>query len=85
MTEITLKLSDEMLAQLHEEMERLDLPLESVIQKALADYLYVEPTDAEILADLHEAMKNALAGNTRPARELLADLDEELGEDADPS
>lgn len=35
---------------------------------------YREPTEAEILASLEKGLRQALAGEGRPARELLAEL-----------
>ena len=37
-----------------------------------------EPTRAEILADLRQALKEALAGNVRPALEVLDEIDREF-------
>ena len=52
-------------------------------ESALADD--AEPTKAEILADLREALKEALAGKGRPAREALAELRRKIENDADAS
>ena len=50
---------------------------------ALADD--AEPTRAEIMANLREALKEALAGEGRPAREALAELRRKIENDADAS
>ena len=44
-----------------------------------------EPTKAEILADLRQALKEALSGAGRPAREALAELQRKSIDDADAS
>ena len=80
MSEITLQVSDEMLAQLQNEAKRLRVPVESVINTAIAYFLTEdEPTDEEILVGLRQAISDVFAGNTRPADEVLAELKEELG------
>ena len=72
-----------MLAQLENEAMRLKMPVESVINTAIEYFLTDdEPTDEEILVGLRQAMSDVLAGNTRPADEVLAELKEELGYDA---
>ena len=42
-----------------------------------------EPTKAEILADLRQALTEALAGDLRPALEVLDEIDSEIAEHAD--
>ncbi len=44
-----------------------------------------EPTKAEILADLRQALKEALAGKGRPAREALAEIRRNTQNNAHPS
>lgn len=44
-----------------------------------------EPTKAEILADLRQALKEALSGAGRPAREALAELQRKSIDDANAS
>ncbi len=84
MTELTLHLSDEMLERLRGEAERLNLPLDAVINTAIEVYLDDdEPTKEEILNSLRESMRDALAGRVRPAREVLAELRQEIAADGD--
>ena len=42
-----------------------------------------EPTKAEILADLRQALKEALAGDLRPALEVLDEIDREIKDNDD--
>ena len=43
----------------------------------------VEETNAEILADLRKAFQEALAGDLRPALEVLDEIDSEITDQAD--
>ena len=54
---------------------------EDTISESGAD----EPTKAEILEELRLGLKEALAGEGRPAREALAELRRKLAGNADPS
>ena len=86
MTELTLKLPDHVRARWQHEAERLGVPLDTVVNAALERYFDEdEPTKDEILSNLRQAMKDAIAGNVRPAREVLAELREEIASDADGS
>ncbi len=42
-----------------------------------------EPTKAEILADLRQAFQEALAGDLRPALEVLDEIDNEITDHVD--
>ena len=42
-----------------------------------------EPTKSEILADLRQALKEALSGDLRPALEVLDEIDSEISDDSD--
>ena len=42
-----------------------------------------DPTTEEILENIRRSMKQALAGQTRPAREALAEIRREIEADAD--
>ena len=42
------------------------------------------PTTEEILEDIRVSMKQALAGQTRPAREALAEIRRKIAADANP-
>jgi predicted transcriptional regulator len=83
MTEVTLQLPDEVMARLRDEAERLNKPLESVIGTAILYFLDDEPTEEEILAGLRTGMQQALAGDYRPAREVLDEIDREVSDDGD--
>ena len=81
MTEITLQLPDEIVERLRHEALRLNIPLESVINTAIAHYLEDdEPDEAEILTGLRQSMIDV-----RPADEVLAELKQEFDFDADES
>ena len=49
----------------------------------LAPAEVIEPTKAEILADLRQAFKEALAGDLRPALEVLDEIDREIKDNVD--
>ena len=75
---------DETLARLQREAERLNLPLETVIETAIEQYFEEdESTTAEILESLRLGMEDALAGHTSPAADVLAELRQELSDNAD--
>ena len=79
MTTIELKLNipDDLLATLQREAESRDMPLDTIVVDLLRDY-FDEPTDEEILQGIREGMRDALRGNTRPAREFLDELDRDI-------
>lgn len=84
MTEVTVQLSDETLRRLNAEAQRLNRPVDAVINTAIKYFLDDdEPTEDEILSGLRQAMIDVLEGNTRPADAFLAELKEEFGSDAD--
>jgi len=76
-----LQLPHEMADRLHEAAERHHKPVDELIKEAIAVYLddEDEPTNEEILENLREAMRDALAGRTRPAEEVMAEIRAELG------
>lgn len=83
MSEITVQISDDVLARLQDEAKRLNKPLEAVVNTAILYFLDdEEPTEEEILASLRAGMQQALAGNYRPAREVLDEIDREIDDDA---
>lgn len=79
--ELKLKLSDEILEYLQREAQQRQLSLDTVVSAVLEDY-FDEPSDEEILVGLRRSMQQALAGNFRPAREVLDEIDREMGDDA---
>lgn len=75
--DIKLSISDEILNLLKQESEQRNIPLEVVIRESLEAY-FEEPTDAEILDGIKIGMKQALAGDYRSAREVLAEIEQEF-------
>lgn len=82
MAEITLQVSDEIWKRLHDEAQRRQMPLESVILAMIHQYL--DDQQETILADLQRrAMIEALGADSRPLDEIFAALKKELGFDPD--
>lgn len=79
--ELRLNLSEEVLAYLQHEAIRRKVSLDVVVSEVLADY-FDDPTEEEILAGLRRSMEQALAGKGRPAREVLDEIEREMGDDA---
>lgn len=79
---VQLNLPDEVLARLRQESETRKVPLDVVVGEVLEDY-YEEPTNQEILAGLQESMREALAGDTVPLEEALAELKKVFDGNAD--
>ena len=52
------------------------------MSEVLADY-FDEPTHEELLAGLERSLKQVIAGDYRPAREFLDEIDNEARHDAD--
>ncbi len=82
MIEVKLKLSDDVLAYLQRESQNRKIALDEVVSDVLADY-FDEPTNEELVAGLRQSMLDVLAGNVRPADEVLAELKQEFDFDAD--
>lgn len=85
MTDITLQLPDTILKQIQSEAERLNLPVETFITAVFEHYFEeeTEPTKEMILTDLRISFQQALAGQTRPAEDVLNEIAAELGHNAD--
>lgn len=84
MTEVTVQLSDEVLDRLQDEARRLNMPVESVISAAILHFPDDdEPAEAEILAGLRRSMEQALAGTSRPAHDVLDEIEREDTGNAD--
>jgi predicted transcriptional regulator len=80
MTEFTVDLPDDIWKRLRCAAERQHIPAEELARTAIENFLDdYEPTKEEILDDLRQGMRDALAGRTRPAREVLDELRRELG------
>ncbi len=80
--EIKLKLSDEVLAYLQRESKNRKVPLDDVVSDVLTDY-FDEPTHEELIAGLKRSLEQVVAGDYRPAREFLDEIDSEMGHNAD--
>ena len=80
--ELKLNLREEVLEYLQREAGQRNVPLNDVVSKVLAEY-FEEPTKEEILESIGQSMREALAGNSRPVDEVLAELKEEFDFDAD--
>lgn len=78
--ELKLSLSDEVLEYLRQEAGKRNVSLDTVVSELLADY-FEEPDEAHILTSIKRGMKQALAGQGRPAHEVLDEIEEEFGED----
>lgn len=84
MTEIALKIDDDLLQRIQAESERLNIPLDDMIHSALAQHFrHDEPTKAQLLQELRESFIDAIHGNTRPIEALLAEVRAEMDSDAD--
>jgi len=87
MTELTVQLPDDLLARIHAEANRLKVPAEAVVSTVLAQHFAAdeddEPTKAEILDSIRESVRAALAGDTRPVDDVIAELKKEFDFDAD--
>lgn len=80
--EVKLKLSDDLLAYLQREARERNMPLDDVVSNMLTGY-FDEPTHEELLAGLQQSLIEVLAGNVRPAREFLAELQPSTDDESD--
>jgi hypothetical protein len=80
--DVKLSVSDEVMEYLRREAVNRNVPLDVVVSEVLADY-FDEPTKDEILTSLRVGMRQALAGNYRPAHEVLDEIEREMVDDAD--
>jgi len=82
--EIKLSISDEILAYLQQEAQDRNISLDVVVSETLEAY-FDEPSDEEILSSIKIGMREALAGNYRPAHEVLDEIENEMLDDANNS
>lgn len=82
--EIKLNLPDEIFALLKQEAEERKVSFEVVVSESLKAY-FDEPTDAEILESIKIGMQQALAGDYRPAHEVLEEIEQEMIVNGDDS
>ena len=76
--EVKLRLSNDVLAHLLRESHNRKIALDEVVSDVLADY-FDEPTHEELLDGLQRSLKQVIAGDYRPAREFLDEIDNEAG------
>lgn len=84
---LPLSLSDEVMAYLEEKAQNQQVTIADIVLEAIDAYVEhdIELSKEEILNNIEDAMRDALAGKTRPAHEVLAELRQELGSDANES
>lgn len=80
--DVKLNVSEEVMAYLRGEAERRKVALDEIVSEVLTDY-FDDPTHEELLAGLKRSFEQVLAGDYRPAREFLDELDSETGDHAD--
>jgi len=80
--DIKLRISDEVLEYLQREAGDRQVSLDTVVSAVLEDY-FDDPAEETILASLKRSMEQVLAGDFRPAHDVLDELEREAGDDAD--
>ncbi len=79
--DIKLETSQDIAGYLLEEARNREISLDQVVSDILADY-FAELTEDQILESIRIGMRQALAGQGRPAREALAEVEQEVTGDA---
>ncbi|MCY3832131.1 MAG: hypothetical protein OXG85_03880 [Chloroflexi bacterium] len=79
--DLRLELSQEIAEYLQEEAKNRRISLAEVVSDVLPDY-FAEMTEDEILESIRIGMRQALAEQGRPAREVLAEIDRDVTGDA---
>ena len=79
--DLRVEISQEIASYLHEEARNRGISLDQVVSDILTDY-FAELTEDQILESIQIGMRQALAGQGRPAREVLAEVDREVTGDA---
>lgn len=86
MPQIELHLDEDTLQRLQWRAERDGTTLDETIRAAIETYfVYDDPPKAELLADLKQALIDAINGNTIPIDDVLREFDEEFPDDEDES
>lgn len=75
--DLRLEISQEIASYLNEEARNRGITLDQAVSDVLTDY-FAEQTEDEILEDIRIGMRQALMGDGRPAREVLAEVDLEV-------
>ena len=84
MLDLKVNLSDKLVEHLQQEAATRQISLDVIVGEVLEEY-FEEPTEAEILESLRIGMQQALAGDHRPALEVLDEIDREMIGHADDS
>ena len=79
--DLRIEVSQEIAGYLQREAQNRGLSLDQVVSDVLSDY-FAEQTEDEILESIGIGMRQALAGQGRPARAVLAEVDQEVTGDA---
>ncbi|MDE2750362.1 MAG: hypothetical protein OXI34_15500 [Chloroflexota bacterium] len=79
--DLKLEISQEIAGYLQAEAKNRGISLSEVVSDILADY-YAELTEDQILESIRIGMRQALAGQGRPAREVLAEVERDVTGDA---
>lgn len=72
--DVKLDVSEDVIRYLRREAERRKVALDAVVSEVLTDY-FDDPTHEELLEGLRRSFEQVLAGDYRPAREFLDELD----------
>ena len=85
MNKLTVQLPDDVLTRLQNAAERQQIPLDDLVREVIESYLAEddEPTKEELLDDLRQGMRDAVAGRTRPADEVIEELRRKHSTNAD--
>lgn len=79
--DVKLEVSQEIASYLLEEARNRGISLDQVVSDILVDY-FAELTEDQILESIGIGMRQALAGQGQPAREVLAEVEQEVTGDA---
>jgi predicted transcriptional regulator len=84
MNVLTVKIPDKLLNRLQELAQAQKLSLDEIVVEALENYADEdEATKEEVLQTMRDSLKAALAGEGQDAFEALAELRDELANDAE--